>query len=418
MKKNIILLIGLYLIFNTVLGETYLDSLKTQALNHNPEIQLLQYTIEALQEKEIIVQKLMDPMFAIEYSNVPFDSWKLDESAMSGIQFKLQQTIPFPGKNKTRVSIVTSEILSNNWQLKELQNILNFKVEKSYFNLYLIRELKKISEDHIFILQQMVNSLQYKYETGKIQQHDFLKLNLLLEKIKDDIEDYEQADTQISATLNSVISTDRSLKISTKYLPVLELPSENIKELIEIAQKNRPLLNKIKEDMRGSRLNMKLANLERLPDLTFWSGYRLRKDIGPMPGEDLVSVGFSFPLPFDLKRKSKAKYNFAGFKEKQKEQNYLKETDIIEAQLETAISKWERNLKKVYTYENDLIPEAQTVLDLVIKSYETGRSDFLAVYQAQLQLIEFERILTRTKFNSYIIRSEIKKTLGYDSKEN
>jgi len=418
MKKHTIITIGLFLITNLVFGETYLDSLRSRALEQNPEIQLLQYNIEALQEKEVMVQKLMDPMLAIEYSNVPLDSWKLDESAMSGIQFKLMQTIPFPGKNKAREEIVSSEILSNNWQLEELKNMLNFNVEKTYYNLYMIRELRKISEDHIIILQQMVNSLQFKYETGKIQQHNYLKLNLLLSKIKDDIEDFKQADIQISAALKAVISEEGSLEITTEDLPVLELHAKDNNELIEIAKKNRPLLKKIEEDMRGSRLSMKLANLERLPDITFWSGYRLRKDIGPMPGEDLISVGISFPLPFDLKGRSKAKYNFAGFKEKQKEQKYLKEIDLIGSQLETAISKWERNLQKVRTYEKDLIPEAQTVLDLVMKSYETGRSDFSAVYQAQLQLIEFERILTRTKFNSYIIKSEIEKTLGFDTKEN
>ncbi|RLC46412.1 MAG: hypothetical protein DRI23_12425, partial [Candidatus Cloacimonadota bacterium] len=87
-KKNfMIILISLFSFI--LLADENLNNLISEAMKANPEISVIEFQIKALKEKEIFVQKLMDPMIALEYSNVPYNTWKLDENPMSGIQLKL-----------------------------------------------------------------------------------------------------------------------------------------------------------------------------------------------------------------------------------------------------------------------------------------------------------------------------------------
>jgi cobalt-zinc-cadmium efflux system outer membrane protein len=129
MKSRKIML-SILLIFSSFLlfADGNLEQLLDQAMEANPEISAVEFQIKALTEKEIFVQKLMDPMIAIEYSNVPYDTWKLDENPMSGIQLKLMQTIPFPGKNSKRKAVVESEGQIKKQELAELKLQLKDKL--------------------------------------------------------------------------------------------------------------------------------------------------------------------------------------------------------------------------------------------------------------------------------------------------
>ena len=146
MKRIISLLIILLISFSFVLvADENLEILINEAMETNPEISSIEFQIEALNEKEIFVQKLMDPMFAIEYSNVPYDTWKLDENPMSGIQLKLMQTIPFPGKNSKRKAVIESEGQIKKQELAELKLQLKDKIQKAYYRLGLTYRLESRS---------------------------------------------------------------------------------------------------------------------------------------------------------------------------------------------------------------------------------------------------------------------------------
>ncbi|MDP8203773.1 MAG: TolC family protein, partial [Candidatus Tenebribacter mawsonii] len=376
----------------------------------NPEISSLEFQIEALNEKEIFVQKLMDPMLAIEYSNVPYNTWKLDENPMSGIQLKLKQTIPFPGKNSKRKAVVESEGQIKIHELDELKLQLKDKVKKAYYQLGLNRELKVVSLKHIALLEDLIKTMINKYEIGKSAQSDILRMTLMKEKLLDDLEDFKQKESEIQATLNSVLNRDVRTFISTESLNLnFDLDLDN---LLKTAIQNRPLLKKIEETSKMKRLVFKLAQRERMPDLTLWAGYRIRKDIGTMENIDFASLGFSFPIPLDMKGRTKAKMNNAKFMEKGVDEKYKNVVNKISEMLIMATSGLERQKNKISNYNINLIPDAEKVFHSELSSYTTGRANFADLYQAQLQLIQFEKILLKSKFKFKMYEVTIETLIG------
>jgi outer membrane protein TolC len=134
-KKKLIAFILLVFAFQSVWSDDVLADLIDEALNQNAGIRAIENQIEMLKAKEAAVRQFMDPMLAIEYSNVPLDSWVLDKSAMSGVQFRIQQTFPFPGKNSLRQSVVESEQTGKSWEMAELKSQLIGHLRKTYANL-------------------------------------------------------------------------------------------------------------------------------------------------------------------------------------------------------------------------------------------------------------------------------------------
>jgi len=409
-RKKILLIMILSFSVLFLLADENLTILLDKAMRANPEISSLEFQIEALNEKEIFVQKLMDPMLAIEYSNVPYNTWKLDENPMSGIQLKLKQTIPFPGKNSKRKAVVESEGQIKIHELDELKLQLKDKVKKAYYQLGLNRELKVVSLKHIALLEDLIKTMINKYEIGKSAQSDILRMTLMKEKLLDDLEDFKQKESEIQATLNSVLNRDVRTFISTESLNLnFDLDLDN---LLKTAIQNRPLLKKIEETSKMKRLVFKLAQRERMPDLTLWAGYRIRKDIGTMENIDFASLGFSFPIPLDMKGRTKAKMNNAKFMEKGVDEKYKNVVNKISEMLIMATSGLERQKNKISNYNINLIPDAEKVFHSELSSYTTGRANFADLYQAQLQLIQFEKILLKSKFKFKMYEVTIETLIG------
>ncbi len=394
-----------------------LEILINKAMEASPEISTIEFQIKAIKEKEIFVQKLMDPVFALEYSNVPYNTWKLDENPMSGIQLKLMQTVPFPGKNSKRKAVAASEGQAKKWELAELKLRLKDKVKKNYYQLGLNRELKAISVKHIKLLEELIDTMIKKYETGKSSQSDILRMTLMKEKLLEDLEDFEQKEKELQAILNSVLNRDMNIFINTNRFDIDLNIEIDYDALIKTAIQNRPVLRKLEETSKMKRISFQSAKKERLPDITFWAGYRIRKDIGAMKNIDFASVGFSFPISLDLKGRTKAKMNHAEFLEKSVDENYTNVLNKISERLYTAISGLERQKNKIENYNNYLIPDAEKVFRSELRSYETGRANFTDLYQAQLQLLQFEKILLQSKYKYKMYETTIE-TLTGDNYEN
>jgi len=250
---KILFLILLSFSFYFLSANEVLEQLLNEAMEANPEISAIEYQIKALQEKEIFVQKLMDPMLAIEYSNVPANSWRLDESPMSGIQFKLMQTIPFPGKNDRRKAVVQSEGQIQKFDLEELKLQLKGKIKKVYFQLGYTRELKQISQKHIELLEELIETIFFKYETGNVNQADLLRMTLMKDKLLDELEDFEQKEKELKAVLNSVLNRDLNTFINTISIEKYLFIEFNFKELLEVSKQKRPLLKKNKRIFQNEK---------------------------------------------------------------------------------------------------------------------------------------------------------------------
>jgi outer membrane protein TolC len=110
-------------------------------------------------------------------------------------------------------------------------------------------------------------------------------------------------------------------------------------------------------------------------------------------GTDFMSIGASVPIPINYTKSNEAQEKQYLELANAAELNYLAELDAIASGLEKDLAAWNRAISKEKTYRTRLAPEAKNTLDAALLAYETDRTDFFSIYRAQLEIIQFERVI-------------------------
>lgn len=400
------------------IGANALDSpehLAALAVKANPEISMLRHQIEALEEQERAAAVWKDPVLMVEYSNMPWDDPFLGEHAMSGIQLKVQQTFPFPGKNDRRQAVAAAQVDVKRFELEELKSQLGRKVQQFYWKLVLVKRLKRIREKHITVVDRLLEAVKAKYASGRANQQDILKLHVLKEKLADDIYDFTQRRRELTATINSALHRDMNVSIETDEQIPLVQSTATLNQLTERAENERVLLKVWRKKAELERLAAEREGYEKWPDITVWTGYRIRREVGMDRGEDFVSIGMSVPIALDYKRRYEAKKGARLANALASEEKYKSVLDGISSGIERSLSKWQRSYQKAITYREQLIPEAEATLEAALSAWQVGRTEFSSLYQAELQLLNFEEAVVVARAQTVLMSLEVELLAGESS---
>ncbi|MDY6988686.1 MAG: TolC family protein [Thermodesulfobacteriota bacterium] len=388
------------------------EQLAQAALEANPEVTMLRHQVEALKEQERASVIWKDPVFMVEYSNIPWQDPSLGEHPMSGVQLKIQQTFPFPGKNDRRQAIAAGQVDLKALELEELKSQLAGNVMQLYWKLVLVKRLTGIRDKHISTVERLREAVQAKYASGEANQQDILRLQVLKEKLTDEIQDLNQKERELSAMINSALHRDIGTPLETgEEIPLIECTT-TLNELIDLAKKERRLLKFWKKKAEVERLAADKEFYEGRPDITLWTGYRIREEVGADKGEDFFSVGVSVPIPIDYKGRYDAKKRACLADALASEEKYRLILDRVSSDIEKSLSRWERSCNKVTTYRRQLIPGAESTLEAALSAWKVARTDFSSLYQAEVQLLDFEKAVLMARAETVLMSLEIERLVG------
>ncbi|MBW2173141.1 MAG: TolC family protein [Deltaproteobacteria bacterium] len=391
------------------------EELAALAVKANPEISMLRHQVDALKEQEKASVVWKDPVVMVEYSNIPWESPSLGEHPMSGVQFKLQQTFPFPGKNDRRQAVAEAQVDLKRLEVQELKNQLAAKVKQFYWRLSLVQRRTEIRNKHIGIVGRLLEAVQAKYASGSANQQDILKLHVLKEKLTDEIQDLGQSGRELKARINSALHRNIVTPIEVnEEIPLIRC-NATLDQLIQLAEKERALLKFWKKKAKAERLAAEKELYEGRPDITLWTGYRLRKEGDMDKGDDFFSVGLSVPIPIDYTDRYDAKRRACLADSLASEEKYNLVLDEISFAIEKSLSKWERSCDKVNTYNEQLIPQAEATLEAALSAWQVGRTEFSSLYQAEVQLLNFEEVVIVARAQTVLMSLEVELLAGESS---
>ncbi len=382
------------------------------AVKKNPGITAIKSRVSALEQRIRGAGAWLDPKVAIEYSNIPIDSWILGDHGMSGLQFKLQQTFFFPGKVGLREEVARGEVRQERLLIEERKVQLRATVKRAYYSLTMIRHLKEVTQGHIKLVDQFIDVVRVKYEVGKVGQHDLLRLMVLKDKLKDDLKSFDQEDQALTATINATLHRAVSIPIETPERISEATPRHTIEQLTIDAERSRPLLRWYLEQARTRRAVAKQTAREGHPDLTAWIGYRVRIKATTDKGTDFFSAGLSLPIPLFNDRRWGSKEREHHARAEAAESEMKAELDRIRGALGRRIAAWKRATQEAKTYRDELMPAAHRTLDATFAAYQVDRADFASLFQAEILLLDFERSIRRAEATAALSRVEIEALTG------
>jgi outer membrane protein TolC len=388
------------------------NELADQAVKRNPSIAAIKSRVRALEQRIRKAGAWLDPMVAVEYSNVPIDSWALGDHPMSGLQIKLQQTFYFPGKVGLREEVARGEVQKERLLLEERKVQLRAAVKRAYYSLALVRQLKKVTQSHIKLIAQFIDVVRVKYEVGKVGQHDLLRLTVLENKLEDDLKSFDRDDRALTATINATLHRADSTAVKTPERMTEADVRRTLEQLTAEAKRSRPLLRWYLEQAKTHHVAARQAAREGYPDLTAWIGYRVRTEAGADPGTDFFSAGISVPIPFSYSSRWGSQDREHKARARSAEQQREAELDRIRGGLGERIAAWKRAAQEARTYRDKLMPQAHRTLDSTFAAYQVDRADFASLFQAEIQLLEFERTIRRAEAKAALSRVEVEALTG------
>jgi len=372
-------------------GPDSAEQLANLAVEANPSIRAITDRVGALEEKVHQAGAWMDPSISAEYSSMPIDDPVLGQHPMSGVQLMLKQTFYWPGKVDAREEEADHRVRQERLTLAEQRLQLRASVKRAYYRLALTRQLRDVTRKNVELVSDFSDVVRVKVEAGVAAQHELLRLRVLVGRLKDDLKSFDRDEVSLTAGINATLHRAIDVFIPTPAQTVVAEPTADAATFAQRAEKERPLLMRYAVVHDTYLASARRARREGYPDVTLWAGYRVRTQAGADPGRDFVSLGMSVPLPLSYDRRSGSESRHDEHMAAAALQDRAAALDGIRGDLGRVIADWKRAVQEARSYRSDLIPEARMSLDSVYSSYRVGRADFASLFQAEIELLNFER---------------------------
>ncbi|WP_179354334.1 TolC family protein [Winogradskyella vidalii] len=383
MKRIIYTLIGL-LTFS-VSNAQELETLISEALNSNPEIQKFELQYSIASEKVNEVNTLPNTEFGVGY----FVSEPETRTGAQRFKVSAKQMLPWFGNITARENYVSALADAKYEDIVIAKRKLMASVSQSYYNLYANKAKQDVLNENIKLLKTYEILALTSVEVGKASAVDVLRLQMRQNEMQQLLDVLSRQFLAEQTTLNKLLNRDKDVEVSV--VNELIIPSEDFEITSENLDLHPELLkfDKLYQSVEQSEL---LNQKESSPMIGFGLDYinvdkRPNMDFSDN-GKDIIMPMVSLSIPiFNNKYKSQTKQNELQQQEilAQKQER----TNTLETLLDKAIND-KVSSRISYKTQAKNLKQAKDAEQILIKNYETGTIDFNDVLDIQELQLKFQ----------------------------
>ncbi|HHT9128151.1 MAG TPA: TolC family protein, partial [Candidatus Wujingus californicus] len=231
-----------------------------EAIEQNPEIIAAQKRLNAAKAKISQAKSLDDPTIRVgsyDMSNNPVNV--NGQTEMLQQRYGVSQKIPFPGKLRLRneVAIEEANMIERDSQSK-IQEITAL-VKSAYYELFYINSAIDITEENRDLLRKFTKIAETKYSVGKTTQRDVLAAQVELSTLANSLIVLNKEMESIIARLNSLLDRPTHASLGKPRPFKKNTLTLTIKELEDLAIKNRPELRKFDHAVKKEEATLRLS---------------------------------------------------------------------------------------------------------------------------------------------------------------
>ena len=166
-------------------GEMALPALVREALDRNPEIQMVGRRVEARRARVPQAGALPDPMvmYGVMNEGNPLPFQTLGKADFSEVYIGVSQDIPFPGKRGLRERVARAEVSVEELALEATRRRIAAQVAAAFYELYAVQAAADVVEQNRALLEQLTSVASTRFSVGEGTQHDVLNAQVELSQI-------------------------------------------------------------------------------------------------------------------------------------------------------------------------------------------------------------------------------------------
>jgi len=237
------------------------------------------------------------------FSFVPHDNYSA--------AFNVNQTIYDFGKTEKNVLLEKQSKELTLQSVEQVKQKLSQVVIANYYTLVYLQEALKIKDEQLKTLNEHLNYVKKKQETGSATQYEILTTEVRISTIENQKTDLETARQVQMCQLNSLLGKPESTNELVKKDMNVSLPELQNAVLIESAMQNRDEMKLASEKAKLVQLRYNLTDLQNKPVVSAFLSGGIKNGYTPYLYDPKANfaAGFGVKVPiFDGKRKI---YNLA-----------------------------------------------------------------------------------------------------------
>jgi len=287
-------------------------------------------------------------------------------------------------------------------------------VTEAYFNLGLATVLRRGAEINLQTAQNFENNTKLLLDAGEVAPVDLVRARLQTSNRRDELELLRANESVAADSLRVLVGFDFTAQIATEDL-LTQIPADGeIERYSETAIATRPELAQFDADIRAAEQDIKIAQSERRPQITYSvNGGFVSDSLAPNSIKNSLgiqpTIGVTIPI-FD-RGASKARETQAQLKIQQSQNSRaLAERQFAQAFFSArtqAISARSR-IKQIATS----ITDAEINLKASLARYQAGEAPIVEVIDAQNLLNTQRQSLYQAIFDYQTARAKLLRAIG------
>jgi outer membrane protein TolC len=391
-------------------GPHSIDEYVAVALDQNPELQATARKVAAATFRIPQAASLDDPQLSLTYLPEEIQT----AAGEQRFQLRMSQKVPWKGKRQTRAAVACwqSRMAEAEFAAKELEVVE--QVKHAYLDLYFAQEALRILREERTLVEDLADRALGRIKAGNTSQQDFLRAELEVAALDQEIIVREQQFDTAQTRLAAVLHLHPDTKVETRaLLPEKEVP-EQLDALYAEANAMQPQLQMQAAAIERERWRLELACLERKPDVTASVAWLDVRDQGLSPvanGRDPWLLGLSMNLPIYRQRLNaavgEASANVAASARQYDAVRDQTLQDVRDLFIEAAS---QRELAE--SFRTVVVPTARQTFDVSLGAYRAGGGDFSQLIDDLRQLLRFQLAERRAEVSLRKALASLERSIG------
>jgi len=319
----------------------------------------------------------------------------------------VSQTFELPRKRTARGKIAEQESREVETDIDLVKLEVIFHVRRSFYEVLLAQEKLAYAKQDLELAENYLQMAELKLAAGDVSRVEVLRARVealsAANAVKIAVNDVNLA----KARLNYHLARGKTAPIQVVgqlRIPFIEL---NLGDLQAEALRLRPEIQRLRLSVEKENLVQKNARLSNLPDLDFnLSRHRLEG----VPTTWSFTVSAPLPFLFQQRQKAEIAESQANARALQRESEQARNTILVE--VEEAHTNAQKARDQILLYQDEVLPQAQEVLEMFTFSYQEGEIGGIELIEARRTLNASRRGYADALFEYALALAALEKAAG------
>ena len=349
----------------------------------DPSVRSSEERAAALEQRAVADAQLPDPTASVAAANLPVDTFRLNQEAMTQIQFGLRQEIP---RGETlELNGIRRQAQSDGERARSAlrSRQIELAVRTAWLDRFYLEHALGFVADKRNAVSELLGALSASFATGDLTSQDILRAELELSLLDDRLIEIEQMDARIRADLARYIGV-AAMRPMPDTLPDLDDP-ESLPTFVENLVRH-PAVITGDAAIAVENADVGLAEEAYKPSWAMEAGYGLRAG----GRADFATIGVSLSIPLFTGMRQDRNLE-AAVRERSAAQLDRSATLLdLRRELERAYADWTHLGERVALYRTAATARAHETAEASITTYANRLTDFPELIRSQLAELDTE----------------------------